>query len=277
MASPKIIFEDQAILCLDKPPGLVVTPSETSHEKTLSDILINEHGIKLERGGVVHRLDKDTSGVILVAKTIEAFEELQRQFKERIVKKEYLALVHGQILESGRVEGSIGRNPLNREKFMVIDSRLRGNDMEAEGKEAVTEYEPMERLQVTGDRLQEIFSDFNKIQMRKLSTVHYNLFTFIRCKPLTGRTHQIRVHLKYIGHPVVSDEKYVGRKMYRLDHRWCPRQFLHAAKIGFNHPISGEWIELKSDLPEDLKVVLDSLRSLEQYSSTEPKASGEVH
>ena len=247
----KIIYQDEFLLVLDKPPGLVVDPADSVKEETLADILERDFHIPLFRGGIVHRLDKDTSGILLVAKTIEALENLQKQFQERVVKKEYLALVHGYIMESGRVEGSIGRNPGNREKFTVLEN----------GKEAVTEYEPVERLQVTGNRLQEIFSNFNKIQMRKLSTVHYNLYTLLRCKPLTGRTHQIRVHLKYINHAIVSDEKYAGRKVSRLDKRWCPRIFLHAAKIGFKHPVSGEWMELESKLPEDLKKALNYLSS----------------
>ncbi|MDO8619433.1 MAG: hypothetical protein Q7R49_05855, partial [Candidatus Daviesbacteria bacterium] len=107
--------------------------------------------------------------------------------------------------------------------------------------------------------LQLIFNDFNKIQMRKLERQKYGEFTLLVCKPKTGRTHQIRVHLKYIGYPVVSDEKYGGRKTYRLDKRWCPRIFLHAAKIGFNHPKSGKWMELESPLPEDLKKALNQL------------------
>lgn len=246
----KIIFEDDYLLCLDKPPGLVVDSSETvKQDSTLEDILKRDFNIQIQRGGIVHRLDKDTSGIILVAKTLKALENLQSQFKERKTSKEYLALVHGQVLEGGRVKGEVGRNPKNREKFTVLPG----------GKEAVTEYEPLERLQFTGDRLQEIFSGFNKIQMRKLYTVHYNLFTLLKCKPLTGRTHQIRVHLKYINHPIVSDEKYVGRKMYRLDNRWCPRMFLHAAKIGFYHPETGKWMELESPLPEDLRKALEKL------------------
>ncbi len=244
-----VIYQDDNLLVLDKPPGLVVEPAESVKAETLSDILKRDFNIQLFRGGVVHRLDKDTSVVLLVAKTTEALENLQNQFKEREVQKEYLALVHGSILESGMVDAAIARNPGNREKFAVLES----------GKEAATEYEPLERLEFTGDRLQGIFSDYNKIQMRKLERQHYGGFTLLRCRPKTGRTHQIRVHLKYINHAIVSDEKYVGRKMYRLDKRWCPRIFLHAAKIGFKHPVSGEWMELESPLPEDLKKVLDNL------------------
>lgn len=244
-----IIYQDEDLLVLDKPPGLIVDSSETSKLETLEDILKNNFKISILRGGIVHRLDKDTSGIILVAKTQKALENLQSQFKERETKKEYLALIHGFITEAGRVEGSIGRNPGNREKFTVLPG----------GKEAVTEYEPLERLQATGDRLQEIFPDYSKIQMRKLERQHYGEFTLLSCKPQTGRTHQIRVHLKHINHAIVSDEKYAGRKICRLDNRWCPRQFLHAAKIGFRHPASGEWMELESPLPEDLKKAIIKL------------------
>ncbi len=241
----KIIYEDDYLLVLDKPPGLVVDRSQTQGNNTLEDWL----KLDLKRSGIVHRLDKDTSGIILVAKTPQALDYLQGQFKLRQVKKQYLALVHGFVTDAGRVEGNIGRNPQKREKFSVT----------LDGKQAVTEYEPLERLQFTGDRLQEIFPDFNKIQMRKLSTIHYNLFTLVACRPLTGRTHQIRVHLKYKGFPIVADKTYVGRKMYRLDSRWCPRQFLHAAKLEFKHPGSGQWMQFESKLPEDLEEAMNKL------------------
>lgn len=254
----RVVFEDEALLVIDKPPGLVVDRSNTQTEDTLEDILKNQFQIKLERGGLVHRLDKDTSGLLVVAKTQTALDNLQAQFKERKTKKEYLALVHGLVEQSGVVDAAIARNPRNREKFTVS---LQGVPLEAplEAREAVTEYEPLERLQFTDDRLQEIFANFNKIQMRKLSTVHYNLFTLVKCLPKTGRTHQIRVHLKYIGLPIVADQKYGGRKMTRLDNRWCPRMFLHAAKLDFTHPVSGEQISLESPLPEDLKKTLNLL------------------
>ncbi|MCL4366177.1 RluA family pseudouridine synthase [Patescibacteria group bacterium] len=251
MMLPKIIYQDDCLLVLDKPPGLVVDPADSVKEETLADILVRDFNIKLFRGGIVHRLDKDTSGIILVAKTQEALDNLQNQFKERDIKKEYLALVHGLIEEKGEVVGSIGRNPGNREKFTVLEG----------GKEAVTEYEPAEKFKVQSLKFKVWFPDFNKIQMRKLERQNYGEFTLLKCKPKTGRTHQIRVHLKYINHPIVSDEKYVGRKMYRLDKRWCDRMFLHAAKIGFNHPVSGEWMELESELPEDLKTALVVLSS----------------
>src|SRR3989344_3716968 len=256
---PRIIYEDPYVMVLDKPPGIVVDKSETQSENTLEEWLGKRHSElvsesqipkrvrddTLERNGIVHRLDKDTSGLILVAKTKDALLNLQIQFKDRVVSKEYTTLVHGYITESGKVEGAVGRNPGDREKFIVIEEAPLRQGFVGQGKEAVTEYEPMEKLQIPNvqrtasgrAKFETIFSDFNKIQLRKLERMKYNEFTLLKCKPLTGRTHQIRVHLKYIGHPVVSDEKYAGRKVYRLDHRWCPRQFLHAAKLGFNHPV----------------------------------------
>ncbi len=258
MQNLSIIFEDGNFLVINKPSGLVVDKSETQQDNTLEDWLgryqlsspSGAHSRQLERQGIVHRLDKETSGLLLVAKTQSALENLQAQFKERKVKKQYLALVHGTIDKGVRVEASIGRNPGNREKFTVL---------EKEGKEAVTEYEPLEKCQMSNVKCQMLFSDFNKIQMRKLERMNYNQFTLLSCRPLTGRTHQIRVHLKYINFPIVSDEKYVGRKIYRLDKRWCPRLFLHAAKIGFYHPKTNEWVEFESELPEDLKEALGKL------------------
>lgn len=248
---PKIIYEDEYFLAVDKPAGLVVDPADTVKEETLADILQKEFGITLLRGGIVHRLDKDTSGILLAAKTQPALEALQNQFKERETKKEYLTLVHGFIEESGEVEGAIARNPGNREKFAVL----------AEGKEAVTAYEPLEKLHFKEGFEKEIFANFNKIQLKKMEKQRYGEFTLVKCMPKTGRTHQIRVHLKYISHPVVSDEKYGGRKTVRLDKRWCARMFLHAAKIGFGHPSTGQWMELESKLPEDLQTALDYLEN----------------
>lgn len=241
-----IIFQDDYLLVLEKPPFLVVDKSRTQQENTLENWLgsrqLSAVSSQLERQGIVHRLDKDTSGLILVAKTPKVLENLQKQFQDRVVKKEYLALVHGTISDAGRIEGAIGRNQGNREKFSVV----------LEGKEAVTEYEPIKRLMINDLRLKNIFNDLNKIQMRKLERMHYNQFTLTKCHPQTGRTHQIRVHLKHIGHPIVADEKYAGRKIYRLDKRWCPRQFLHASRIEFRHPETNKWMEFESKLPEDL-------------------------
>ncbi len=247
----RVIFEDSSLLVLDKPPGLVVTSSETQSEPSLQDILAEEYKIPAERSGIVHRLDKDTSGLLVVAKDDETLAKLQAQFKSREVKKEYLALVHGFIEKSGKIEASIARNPGDREKFVVMEG--------GGAREATTEYEPMERLQITDDKLQKIFEGFSKIQMRKLEKSGYGKFTLLKCHPLTGRTHQIRVHLKYLGFPIVGDSKYGGRKTVRLDHRWVPRQFLHAARLEFTHPKTGERVSFESKLPEDLEKSLEIL------------------
>lgn len=265
---PKVVFEDDFLAVYDKPPGLVVTTSETQKESTLEDIL-RAAGSILDRGGIVHRLDKDTSGLILVAKQQEAFENLQSQFKQRIVSKEYLALVHGTVEKGGRIEASIVRNPGDREKFVVVPS---GGSVEGRpacnamcniaGREAVTEYEVEEVRCMSEEVKLQIFEGFNKIQSRKMERSGYGQFSLLRCKPLTGRTHQIRVHLKYLGFPIVGDGKYGGRKTSRLDHRWCGRQFLHAAKIKFNHPKTGERLSFESKLPEDLQQALNKLEKV---------------
>lgn len=252
----KVIFEDAQILVLDKAAGIVVTPADTIQDETISDILISDFKINLDRGGIVHRLDKDTSGVLVVAKTQEALENLQAQFKERVVKKQYIALAHGTLEKEEVVEGSIARNPGDREKFIVVDSS-------EDSKEAETRFVPDKKLEMTHEKLEEVFEGFNKIQMRKINSSNYQYFTLVNCYPLTGRTHQIRVHLKHIGFPIVSDEKYGGRKTVRLDRRWCSRQFLHAARLEIDHPKTGERMVFTSGLPEDLKNALSKLNEVQ--------------
>ncbi|MFH0937617.1 MAG: RluA family pseudouridine synthase [Candidatus Daviesbacteria bacterium] len=251
----KAVFSDDYLMVIEKPAGLVVTSSQTTNEKTLEDILKEDFNLSLERSGIVHRLDKDTSGLLLVAKKLEVMQKLQAQFKGRGVKKEYLTLCHGFIEKPGKIEAFIARNPVNREKFIVQPCK----DQPCEAREAVTEYEPKKLLVISSQFMEQIFEGFSKIQFRKLRTMNYEQFTLLRCFPLTGRTHQIRVHLKYINHPVVGDEKYAGRKVARLDKRWCPRQFLHAAKLEFTHPATGERLSFESKLPEDLEKALGML------------------
>lgn len=256
MSKLNILFEDDQILVIDKPAGIVVTPSETNNEETISDILTRDFKIDLDRGGVVHRLDKDTSGMMVAAKTQEALENLQAQFKNREVKKQYLALVHGTLDKEKVVKGAIARNPGNREKFIVWDE---------DGKEAETSFKPISNLKFKISNWEEVFGYLNKIQKRKLEQSHYEMYTLLECFPLTGRTHQIRVHLKYAGFPIVGDQKYGGRKTIRLDNRWCKRQFLHARKLEFNHPRTGERVEFESELPEDLKNALSVLEVEKRY------------
>lgn len=232
--NPKVIFEDASILVVDKPSGWITNDASTTNGqptlqtwiRTNHKSLITDH---LEfRDGIVHRLDKETSGLLLVAKTKTAFEELQRQFKERLVSKTYIALVHGQTDSSeGEINEPVGRLPWRRDRFGVLVG----------GREAITRYRVIRHI---------VNSDNEK-------------FTLLELKPKTGRTHQIRIHLKHIGHPIVADEFYAGRKTARHDKKWCPRLFLHAGQIKFLHPITKKEINLKSELALDLREVVEKL------------------
>ena len=255
---PKIVFEDESILVLEKPAGMVVNRAETtavgitvqdwvenylkiqnpkSKTQNKSKILnSNDQNNFLNRAGIVHRLDKETSGLLLAAKTPRAFESLQRQFKERKVKKRYLALVHGKVApEEGEIKAPVGRLPWNRERFGVFPG----------GREAETKYKVI--------RYQEPPTSHPK---PRASLGFGAGFSLLELSPRTGRTHQIRVHLKYLGHPVVADEFYAGRKTSREDRKWCPRLFLHASYLGFFRPKTGKWREFESELPEELKKVI---------------------
>ena len=223
-----ILYEDADLLVINKPAGMVVHPAPGRAHRTgtlVNAILGHTTALAVggeQRPGIVHRLDKDTSGVILVAKNDQALRALQAQFKARTVEKAYLALVEGEIpITHGRVEAPIGRDPRRRQRMAVVP--------EGKGRPAVTEFTVRERL-----------SGYSLLEVR----------------PRTGRTHQIRVHLAYIGHPVVGDPVY-GRRRRRL---YCPRQFLHAYRLGFRLPGSGEWAEFTAPLPRDLAEVLDRLR-----------------
>lgn len=221
------IYEDEDILVINKPSGLTVNRSETTKGDTLQDWLeqqnkqsLRSEDLRVERSGIVHRIDKETSGLLLVAKNLLSFENLQKQFKERVVKKTYIALVHGKISSDGEVRVPVGRLPWNRKRFGVL----------AGGREAITRY-------------------------RVISNLPEDL-SLLELYPETGRTHQIRVHLKYIGHPLFGDELYGGRKTARSDRKILPRLFLHASKISFNHPRTGERVELTSPLPQELQEIL---------------------
>ena len=214
----EILLEDEHLLVINKPPGLVVHPGAGNPTHTLVNALLH-HCTSLsgiggkERPGIVHRLDKDTSGCLLVAKDDATHQELSRQFAEREVKKIYLALVAGVLKKPrGTIEAPIGRHPVQRKK-MAIDHRR--------GRLAKTDYRV---LKVGGG------------------------MSLIECALHSGRTHQIRVHLQHLGHPVLGDALY-GRKTT------APRQMLHAWKLGFTHPATGERIFLKAPLPEDFRAL----------------------
>ena len=249
---PQILYEDEFLLVLNKPAGWVVNRSETIKEETLQDWIENNLKLKIEnlksyRSGIVHRLDKDTSGVLVVAKTPEVFENLQKQFKERMVKKRYLVLVHGRIQPSeGIIRAPIARSPFDRKKFGVFLG----------GREAETKYKTISNLKpacLPVDR-------YGRTGRSKNSKEEFSL---LEVEPKTGRTHQIRVHLKYLGYPVVADEFYAGRKTYRADKLWCPRQFLHASELSFIHPQTGKRVKFSAPLPLDLKKALEYLERCE--------------
>ncbi|MDO8503413.1 MAG: RluA family pseudouridine synthase [bacterium] len=269
MEAPKVLYEDLSLLVINKPSGMVVNRAESVKGETLQDWV--ESYLKLEvgsenvdkemrggkshftpqseaipashvshltssedfisRSGVVHRIDKETSGVLIIAKTPEAFEELQRQFKEREVEKTYVALVHGRVSpEEGIINAPVGRLPWNRERFGVFPG-----GREAETKYQVVRYYPASHIS---------------------PSTSYSLVEFY---PKTGRTHQIRVHAKSIGHVIVSDIFYAGRKTSRRDRTWCPRLFLHASLITFTHPDVGKRMKVEAPLPQDLQSALDAL------------------
>ena len=224
-----ILYEDENVLVIDKPAGIIVFPEGKTTEKTLINYLLEKFPYlknigESPRYGIVHRLDKDTSGILLVAKNGKTLEFLQKQFKEGKVEKKYLALVTGNIkTEGGKIETLIGRSPKDRRKQKVY---LPGEPKSEEKREAITEYKVLQR---------------------------FENYTLIEAEPKTGRKHQIRTHFAYLSHPIVGD------KMYGFKNQSLPeglkRQFLHANYLRIELP-NGEIKEFKSELPSDLKLCL---------------------
>jgi 23S rRNA pseudouridine1911/1915/1917 synthase len=227
-----IVYEDQALLVVNKPAGMVVHPAPGHPGGTLVNAVLaycpELATSEDDRPGIVHRLDRDTSGLILVAKSEKARRALQRQFKERQVHKAYLALLNGHLQPAwGRIEAPVGRDPHHRQRMTVL----------AGGREAVTEYHVLEQFaHQVGPAAGE--------------------YTLVEAEPVTGRTHQIRVHFASIGHPVVGDGVY-GKRKTSLP---ISRQFLHARRLGFKHPSTGQRLELEASLPEELAAALELLR-----------------
>ena len=220
-----ILFEDQDIIVINKPAGLVVHPSAGHRQHTLVNALLS-HCAALsaiggkERPGIVHRLDKETSGCLVVAKNDEAHRELSRQFAERVVEKIYLALVGGKLRkQTGTIEEKIGRHPFHRQRMSVTSSR---------GRPAKTEY--------------------RVIRSRDQASL-------VECRLHSGRTHQIRVHLHHLGHAVLGDKVYAARSAKDF-----PRQMLHAWKLGFRHPRSGESKSFEAPLPDDFTTAMKMIR-----------------
>ena len=244
-----IVYEDDTVIVVNKPAGMVVHPGHGNYSGTLVNGLIH-HIENLptnsnERPGLVHRIDKDTSGLLVVAKTEFAMANLSRQFFDRTTERLYYALVWGNIEEDeGRIEGNIGRSLKNRLQMAVFpDGEF--------GKHAVTHFKVLERL---------------------------TYVTLVQCKLETGRTHQIRAHFKYIGHTLFNDERYGGNDIlkgttftkYKQFVQNCfkvlPRQALHAKTLGFTHPKTGEFLQFDSEIPEDMKVCLEKWRTYSENS-----------
>ena len=229
-----ILFQDQDILVIEKPFGVIVNNAATTDNDLTVQTQVKDFIEDTEdpddfefndRGGVVHRIDKDTSGVLLIAKNANSFRDLQKQFKERTVEKTYFAVVHGALKEgSVLVNAPIARNPNNRFKFAIVHS----------GKPAET-------------------------RLEQVSTYNWedNIFSLIIAKPKTGRTHQIRVHLTALNCPIVGDPVYLSKKSYEQDQRFVSRMLLHAHQISFIHPTTKEALTITSPLPQEF-LVFDS-------------------
>ena len=217
-----IVYEDDDVIVVNKPQGMVVHPAPGHPNHTLVNALLYHSPLSTINGtfrpGIVHRIDKDTSGLLMVAKNDLAHQSLAEQLRNKTNKREYLALVYGQIKEDeGTIDAPLGRNPQDRKKQAVVKG----------GRHAVTHFKVMKR---------------------------YDNFTLVKCILETGRTHQIRVHMKYIGHPLVGDPLYGPRKVIGKD-----GQFLHAALLGFKHPRTGKELVFEAPLPENFQKMLDKL------------------
>ena len=217
-----IVYEDDDVIVVNKPQGMVVHPAPGHPDHTLVNALLYHSPLSTINGtfrpGIVHRIDKDTSGLLMVAKNDLAHQSLAEQLRNKTNKREYLALVYGQIKEDeGTIDAPLGRNPQDRKKQAVVKG----------GRHAVTHFKVMKR---------------------------YDNFTLVKCILETGRTHQIRVHMKYIGHPLVGDPLYGPRKVIGKN-----GQFLHAALLGFKHPRTGKEMVFKAPLPENFQKMLDKL------------------
>ena len=240
-----IVYEDRYVMVVDKPAGLVVHPGHGNYHGTLVNALawhmkdVPDYDANDPHVGLVHRIDKDTSGLLVVAKTPEAKTDLGLQFFNKTTRRRYRALVWGNVeQDEGTIVGNIGRNPRDRMQMAVLP--------EGQGKHAVTHYRVLERL---------------------------GYVTYVECILETGRTHQIRVHMKHIGHVLFNDERYGGHEILKgtrfakykqfVNNCFdiCPRQALHAMTLGFRHPVTGQEMDFCSPLPDDMARLLDKWRS----------------
>jgi len=233
MHDPVVLHEDDSLLLLNKPAGWVTTSAGTTgRSPVVQEWLSKTYTYPLSqdferRSGLVHRLDKETSGILVVGKTQEAYEFLQSQFADRTIQKTYTALAHGLFkVKKGVVKAEVGRLPWNRERFGIVPG----------GRHSETSFEIVKEYLHGKD-----------------------VVSLVSLAPKTGRTHQIRIHLKFLGHPIVSDIFYAGRKTSRRDLEWCSRMFLHSSGITFTHPLTKKIMAQTADLPGELQQVLDQL------------------
>jgi 23S rRNA pseudouridine1911/1915/1917 synthase len=245
------IYEDDSLLVVHKPAGMVVHPGHGNYSGTLINALLyhfdNLPNNSSNRPGLVHRIDKDTSGLLVVAKNEHAMAHLSAQFKAKTSERSYVALVWGNIEnDKGSIEGNIGRHPKNRlQNSVFLDEDAH------KGKPAVTHFEVLERL---------------------------GYVTLVRCTLETGRTHQIRVHMKHIGHTLFNDERYGGDKILKgttftkykqfVDNcfKVLPRQALHAKTLGFVHPTNNEWLSFSCYMPEDMSQCIEKWRAYSKHT-----------
>ncbi len=266
-----VVYQDDDLIILNKPAGWVVNRAQTVVGQTVQDWLETEMGILslaagqswqqlvpadfsaefgspeqifAERSGIAHRLDKDTSGILVCAKNPGSLIHVLNQFKRRQTTKTYTCLVHGRFSSlQGIIDAPLGRRSGNRFLFGVV----------ADGKPAVTEYRVQQEFAgLTAAGLQQVSS--------RAATLYEAGFSLVHCLPKTGRTHQIRVHMAHLQHPIVGDRLYAGKKRAKLDPLWCERQFLHAASIQLRHPRTEESVVFKAPLTEDLQKVLELLQ-----------------
>lgn len=254
-----ILYEDAFLLIINKPSGVVVNRAQSVHGETVQDFVdaylhlspriasIKEKTAEpiqkdikevfADRSGLAHRIDKETSGCLLIAKTSEILGLLLTKFRERDMKKTYLAVIHGKIEPpEGEIRAPVGRLPWNSERFGILP----------DGKESVTRYK--------------VTSVFQRRSEKRKHQKAHDEYSLVECYPETGRTHQIRVHLKYINHPIVGDYLYAGRKTARDDRVWAPRVMLHAWKISFDHPVTGIPLLVEAPMPDDMmKIVHEQL------------------
>lgn len=253
MEELEILWEDEDLLVLNKKAGITVNRAQSEKSETVQDLLmkyfrIADLGIG-DRAGIVHRLDKETSGCLLVAKNEAVYSSMTKQFQERSVEKTYQALVHGKLEGDVMTNLPLGRHPKKRQQFAVLPF----------GRESETKFALEQVLRFKEGTFRKLAGQFPKKREKFLEN-HAFYYSLVSAKPKTGRTHQIRLHSKYLGHPVVSDPAYAG-KLYDFDKFFCPRLFLHASSITFSHPATRERVTFRSPLPGDLSEVLSYFES----------------